>query len=53
MYVKIEGKYMFLFLFLFRDICSQIMGMLKPSSQKHMNGSQKMLNAPVQLGKES
>jgi hypothetical protein len=27
------------------------MGMLKPSSQKHMNGSQKMLNAPVQLGK--
>ncbi len=29
------------------------MGMLKPSSQKHMNGSQKMLNAPVQLGKQA
>jgi hypothetical protein len=33
-----------------RDICSQIMNMLKPADQKQMNGTQKMLNAPVQLG---
>jgi len=33
-----------------RDICVQVLNLLKPDAKKKTNGVQKMLNAPVQLG---